>query len=658
MLLIWEVKSMDYIENIAIGIDLGTYNSAASVNLGDGPIMLQAKEGLTDQGISFPSFVEFDGQGEFLRAGEYARRSIQANPERVVWGVKRLIGKSYDQVKKSGDLERFQYKVFKGRDGSCRIKVGKREYSPTEISSFVLRKIKEDAEANFNPIGFPVTEATITVPAYFGPFQKAETEQAARMAGFDKVHLIPEPTAAALAYKLRVEKQNQYIAVIDLGAGTLDVTIALLYLDNDGALQTTEKGHGGDTTLGGLDIDDVILQDITKKHRLHSVMKDSSGKAKLRAEIERVKIELSTKQQAQMRFSFSKGNVDVQVSRRDIESAMYPIVQRCQGPIRIALQEANLQPQDVSHVLLVGGPTKMPIIRKLIIDEFAKNPNVVQEIRSIDHEGFPVNPMEAVARGAILGMFGGITPHAYGIMLYGSYYEMIPRRTRYPCSNSTSHIVSGRKRSMTLSLIQKAVDPQNYQEVYMMLGIFQFDYRPESGQTSIQIEAEYTDNGVLNLQVLQPSTMVGLPLYNVSKLEGKKISKPSTPLPITPPTINVQPPGPSGGGGPFGRGGPGGQPGGQPLAESWSQDELQVAIRISNRLTQVAQARLHQTSIEDKERIEGIVSNINQWKGNSWEDINIRTPQIRNLNKSLLHALITSRLIDPQEARELQKGIE
>lgn len=638
---------MNHEENIVIGIDLGTYNSAAAVLLGDEPVMLRAEEGLTDQGINFPSFVEFDERGEFLRAGEYARRAIHVNPERVVWGVKRLIGKSYKQAKESGDIDRFQYKVFEGRDGSCRIKVGKREYSPTEISSYILRKIKKDAEAGFNPIGKPITEAVITVPAYFGPFQKAETEQAAKMAGFNKVHLIPEPTAAALAYKLRVEGKDQYIVVIDLGAGTLDVTVALLYLDNKGCLQTEEKGHGGNTALGGLDIDDAILQHIVEKYGLRQVMKDAQGRARLRTEIERAKIKLSKDLEAPVTFSFPKGKVDIVINRQDVERSLeLPLpgqkesfIARCRGPIRIALKEANLRPVDISHVLLVGGPTMMPIVQRMVMEEFAENSRVVQEISSIEHEGFPVNPMEAVARGAVLGAFSGITPHAYGILLEGIYYELIPRRYRYPCSNFALYGVPGDRRSLVLNLIQKALDPQTYQEVYLNLGVFQFDYRPEPGRTGVLVEAEYTENGVLNLRVSQLSTMIDLPLYSVSKLEGRRIPKPPTPTeehidripPRDPPPLD--------------------------RLQQWSQNDLQDAIRTGNRLIPIAQARLNQASLEDRERIREIVSELKQWIGNTWEDINIRTPRIRNLNRALLNVLLANRILDPQELQELQRGI-
>jgi len=291
----------------------------------------------------------------------------------------------------------------------------------------------------------------------------------------------------------------------------------------------------------------------------------------------------------------------------------------------------------------------MPLVQRMVMDEFAENPKVVQELKSINHKGFPVNPMEAVARGS-LGTGGLITPHAYGILLEGTYYELIPCRQRYPCSNSASYCVPGNRRSLVLNLIQKAPDQQTYQEVYLMLGVFQFDYRPEPGQTSVQIQAEYTGNGALNLFVLQPTTMIALPLYSVSKLEGRKIPKPPTPVPIQPPTVTPR-------GGIHGGGGPIGSPP-PDKTQQWSQNDLQDAIRTGNRLLPIAQARIDQAFFEDKERIREIMSELRHWIGNTCEDIITRTPQIRNLNRALLNVLLANRLLDQQELRELQKGIE
>lgn len=622
-------------EKIVIGIDLGTYNSLASVMLHDRPVILKPGEGVTDQGMCFPSFVEFDEEGNPVRAGEYARRSMHLYPERVVWGVKRLIGKSYQEARE--DISRFQYRVKKADDGSCRIVVGKKEYSPLEVSSILLKKIKEDAEAGFNPIGRPIEEAVITVPAYFGPIQKAQTEMAARMAGFAKVHLIPESTASALAYRLTAESKDQYIAVVDLGAGTLDVTVALLYRDERGFLQTVEKGHGGNTALGGLDFDDAILKYLVDRHRLQQVMKDPQGRSRLLTETGKAKIRLSKDMETQIAFTYSRGKVDVPLRRQEIEQAIEALLEKCRGPVRIALKEAGLSPEEISQVLLVGGPTMMPAVRMMVSGEFAGNSRVMREIADIERSGFPVNPMEAVATGAVLGEFGGITPHAYGILLDGAYYELIPRRQRYPCSNYAAFRTSAGQRSLVLNFIQKAVDPDSYQEVFFMLGIFQFDYCPEPGHTSFQIEAQYTDNGVLDLRIIQPSTMIALPLYSVSRLEGRKIPRPRSPMPIQPPHVDPPP---------------------DLKPASWTAEQLKHAIFSANCAMSIAQARHKRAAEEDRQKIGQIVEDLRHWLDNNLENIDIRTPQIGNLSRALLNALVVAGLIERQELVELQKNIK
>lgn len=626
----------------SIGIDLGTYNSVATVSLGGVPILLRSREGQTDQGVCFPSFVEFDADGTVKRVGADARQSLSVNPEFVVWGVKRLIGKSYDEVKKSGDLDRFQYRVGKGRDGSCRIIVGNKEYSPTEVSSFVLQKIKEDAEADFNQINAPVTEASVTVPAFFSPFQRAETERAARLAGFEVVRLIPEPTAAALAYKLQMAQETEIIVVTDIGAGTFDVTIALMYQDKNGLIQTAEKSHGGNTALGGLDIDDALFKYVVSRFGVKDVVRDSHGQARLRAELEQAKITLSDAQRTTVAFDVGQRKVEFELTRQDVETATEPVIRRCEGPIDVALREAGLATGDVAHVLLIGGPTKMPIYQHVLAQKFYDNPQVARDLAAIEHDGFPVNPMEAVGLGAVLGSFGGITPHSYGVVLDGNYFELIPRRTRYPCTNTASTPVSGRKRSMSLQLLQQEVDPANFQEVFSLLGVFQFDYRPEEDGYA-EVEAVYTENGLLNLKIVQPSSRIELPLYGVSKLEGRRVARPRTPLPTGTPTYT---------------GGEGGIPGAvpsEPPPAKWTQQDLQTAIRAANRLRGIALARMAEAAPEDRRNLEQLLSALDEQIGNVSEDVSTRTPQLRNLNRALVISLLAGHLISPAEARELLK---
>jgi molecular chaperone DnaK len=625
-----------------IGIDLGTYNSAACVLMGGEPLLLRPEEGATDQGMCFPSVVEFDDSGEFIQVGELARRSLPVHPQSVVWGVKRLIGRPYKAAEASGDIERYGYRIERDADGGCAIQVGPQTFSPREITTRILQKIKRDAEADFNPIGQTISEAVITVPAYFDPVQKHETEAAARDAGFEKVYLLPESTAAASAYRLSVEKENQYVAVIDFGAGTLDVTIALLYLDENGQLQTVEKSHGGDTALGGLDMDDAIVQIATRRSGLKKLLKDPQAKARLRTELERAKIDLSTAQETEVAFTWRGGPVKFSLTRDQLEQAVGPVVERCRGPIRLALEEANLEPEDVTHVLLVGGPTMMPIVRRTIMEEFISNPQVVEELKAIDSQGFAVNPMEAVARGAVLGSVGKIAPHGYGLLLAGEYEELLPRRQRYPSSGTMQFGYWGSERTIDFGLVRHAVNPEDLREEYTLLGMFQFDCVPNQGTLHCEMNWEYTDNGVLQLEVCQLGTGVSLPLYDISRLEGHKIAKPARPIPqiMTGVTASA-----------------GVTPSATVNRQSWSPTELENAVQFGKQVVGRARERVEQASGEQREKILELCSQLEGWMQNETIDSNHRTPHIRDLGRALMSLLYVSRLIDSSEVASLQQGL-
>lgn len=620
-----------------IGIDLGTYNSAACVLLGNQPVLLRPEEGATEQGVCFPSVVEFDDSGEFVQTGELARRSLPVYPQSVVWGVKRLIGRSYDSAETSGEIERYGYSIERDPAGSCAIRIGKRTYSPRDITMLVLQKIKRDAEADFNPIGGSVDEAVITVPAYFDPVQKHETEQAALAAGFEKVYLLPEPTAAASAYRLKVEQQNQYVVVVDLGAGTLDVTVALLYLDANGQLQTVEKSHGGDTALGGLDMDDAILRYAASRFGLERLLKDPQARARLRIELERAKIELSTAQDTEVAFAWRRGPIKFTLTRSELEKAVRPIVERCRGPIRVALEEADLASKDVAHVLLVGGPTMMAIVRQTIMNEFRDNPQVAQELKEIDTEGFPVHPMEAVAQGAVLGTVGKIAPHGYGLTVFGDYHELLPRRQRYPSRGSHSFYYWGEERTIDFGLVRQAISPENHREEYTLLGMFQFDCVPVDGTIEFEVQWEYTDNGVLHFEASQSGVGVNLPLYDVSRFEGHKIARParSAPRDITDARV----------------------PSTTTRRQSWSTGELDSAVAFGTQVLACAQERGEQASGEQRRKILELCQRLERWLEDETADANIRTPQIRDLGRALLSLLYVSRLVEPSEVNAIKQGL-
>ena len=617
-----------------IGIDLGTYNSAACAMIGGEPVLLRPEEGATEQGMCFPSVVEFDERGEFVQAGEHARRSLPLYPRTVVWGVKRLIGRSYDAAKESGDVRRYAYRIERDAEGGCEICVGDRVYSPREVTSLILQKIKRDAEADFNPIGRRVDEAVITVPAYFDPLQKQETERAALDAGFERVYLLPEPTAAASAYRIKVAQENQYVVVIDLGAGTLDVTVALLYLDANGQLQTVEKSHGGDTALGGLDMDDALMAFAVRRFGLQPLLRDAQAAMRLRTELERVKIALSTAQDAEAAFAWSGGPVRLRLSRAELEEAVRPTVERCRAPVRIALEEAGLAVQDITHVLLVGGPTMMPIVQRTLAEEFRDNPALTAELRRLATEGFPVHPMEAVAQGAVLGVVGKVAPHAYGLLIFGEYYELLARRQRYPASGGIGFRYWGKENAIGFSLVRQAIHPQTRREEYIQLGEFEFDCIPTESVLSFHIQWEYSDNGVLHLEIAQPGG-AWMPLYDVSRLDGHPMARPNRH--VDGPERPV--------------------PESLPPRDPWSDGALQRAVRLGRRLVETVEARGAQAKGEHQVNIVRLSEQLKGWLDDEDADPSYRTPHIRDLGRALLNLLHVSRLIDGKELAALKQGL-
>jgi molecular chaperone DnaK len=619
-----------------IGIDLGTYNSAACVLIGGQPVLLRPEEGATEQGMCFPSVVEFDNTGEFVQAGERARRSLPLYPRSVVWGVKRLIGRSYDVAEESGDIARYAYRIDRDADGGCAICVGSRTVSPREVTSLILQKIKRDAEADFNPIGRAVQEAVITVPAYFDPLQKQETERAALDAGFERAYLLPEPTAAASAYRIKVAQENQYVVVIDLGAGTLDVTVALLYLDANGQLQTVEKSHGGDTALGGLDMDDALLAYTARRFGLDKLWKDPHANMRLRMELERGKIELSTAEETEANFAWKGGPVKVRLKRAELEEAVRPTVERCRAPIQIALKEAGIAPQDIAHVLLVGGPTMMPIVQRTIAEEFRDNAKLTEELGQLGMQGFPVHPMEAVAQGAVLGVVGKVTPHGYGILVGGDYYELLGRRQRYPSKGSYAWRYWGQENTVSFSLLRQALNPQTRREEYIQLGVFEFDCIPDQSVLNYCVNWEYSDNGLLHLEVVQPGG-VSMLLYDVSRLDGHAIAKPHR-YEVGEETHRSV-------------------PDSLPARKPWSAGELQQAVRFGKQLLQTVHAKLDQAKGEQHSRIVRLSEQLSEWLDDEAADTNYRTPHIRDLGRALLNLLHVSRLIDGKELAALKQGL-
>ncbi|RCK79117.1 MAG: Chaperone protein DnaK [Candidatus Ozemobacter sibiricus] len=394
-----------------IGIDLGTSNSAAAVIEGGKPVIIPSAEGVSIGGKAFPSIVAFTKDGQRL-IGEPARRQAATNPDRTIQAIKRKMGTNY------------------------KVKIDDKEFTPQEISAMILQKIKRDAEAFLND---KVTGAVITVPAYFDDAQRQATKDAGAIAGLEVKRIINEPTAAALAYGLD-KKGDRKILVFDLGGGTLDVTILEM---GNGVFEVLSTN--GDTQLGGTDMDRLILEYIInefKKKEGIDLSKDSMAMQRLREAAEKAKIELSTTTTTDINLPFITATAEgpkhlvMTLTRAKLEELIDPLIERCKPPMDNALRDANLKRSDIDHIIMVGGPTRMPIIQKLLKDHFGKDPE-----RGVD-------PMECVAMGAAIqaGILGGevkdvllldVTPLSLGIETLGGVMTvLIPRNTTIPTKKS------------------------------------------------------------------------------------------------------------------------------------------------------------------------------------------------------------------------------
>jgi molecular chaperone DnaK len=465
-----------------IGIDLGTSNSAAAFLESGRPKIIPSSEGITQYGKAFPSYVAFTRDGKRI-IGEPARRQAVTNPEGTVSAFKRKMGTDY------------KYSIF-----------GK-EYRPQELSAVLLQKIRKDAEEF---LGEPVEKAVITVPAYFNDNQRQATKDAGSIAGLDVVRLVNEPTAACLAYGLDKAGKDMKIMVFDLGGGTLDVTI----MDFGGGVFEV-KSTSGDTQLGGTDMDRIISEFLTDQFRKESgvdVSKDGQAQQRLLEAAEKAKIELSTTLESQVNLPFlaSAGNQPKHfvftLSRAKLEDLIRPVIERCRGPLEQALKDAKLAPAEIDRIILVGGPTRMPMVQKFVEDAIGKKVE-----RGID-------PMECVAMGAAIqgGVLSGevkdillldVTPLSLGLETMGGVMtRLIERNTTIPAKKS--QVFS------TASDMQTAVDIHILQGERPMakdnveLGKFTLTGIPPSprGVPQVEVTFDIDANGILHVSAKDRAT--------------------------------------------------------------------------------------------------------------------------------------------------------
>src|SRR6266516_2522061 len=414
-----------------IGIDLGTTNSVVAVIEAGEPTVLENSEGsrLT------PSIVAATKGGERL-VGQIAKRQAVTNPENTIFSIKRLMGRKFDDPEVQRTIKSVPYKITRASNGDVRVVMGGREYSPPEISAMILQKLKADAEAK---LGEKITQAVITVPAYFNDTQRQATKDAGKIAGLDVLRIINEPTAASLAYGLD-KKQDETIAVYDLGGGTFDISILQL---GEGVFEV--KATNGDTHLGGDDFDQLIVDWIADKFRKEQgidLRKDRMALQRLKEAAERAKIELSSSLQTEINLPFITADASgpkhlvMTLTRAKLEQLVGDLIERTRGPVMKALEDAGLKASDVNEVVLVGGQTRMPAVIELVRKIFGKEP----------HKG--VNPDEVVAIGAAIqgGVLKGevkdvllldVTPLSLGVeTLGGVMTRLIERNTTIPARKS------------------------------------------------------------------------------------------------------------------------------------------------------------------------------------------------------------------------------
>ncbi|HMM45993.1 MAG TPA: molecular chaperone DnaK [Candidatus Macondimonas sp.] len=489
-----------------IGIDLGTTNSCVAVLEGNAPKVLENSEG----GRTTPSIVAYTKDGEVL-VGQAAKRQAVTNPQNTVYAVKRLIGRKFDDGVVQKDIHLAPYKIVRADNGDAWVEAGGRKMAPQEISAQVLRKMKKTAE---DYLGETVTEAVITVPAYFNDAQRQATKDAGRIAGLEVKRIINEPTAAALAYGLDKKRGDQKIVVYDLGGGTFDVSVIEI-ADVEGEHQFEVLATNGDTFLGGEDFDlrviDYLAGEFQKENGI-DLRKDPLAMQRLKEAAEKAKIELSSSQQTEINLPYVTADasgpkhLNLKLTRAKLEALVEDLIERTLEPCRLALKDAGLKASDIQEVILVGGQTRMPRVQEAVKSFFGKEPRR------------DVNPDEAVAIGAAIqaGVLAGdvkdvllldVTPLTLGIETMGGVMTpLIKRNTTIPTkATQVFSTAEDNQSAVTIHVLQgeREVARQN-----KSLGQFNLEGIAPAprGMPQIEVTFDIDANGILHVSAKDKNT--------------------------------------------------------------------------------------------------------------------------------------------------------
>ena len=489
-----------------IGIDLGTTNSCVAVMEGDAPKIIENAEG--DR--TTPSVVAFADDGEVL-VGQPAKRQAVTNPENTLYAVKRLIGRRFDEPEVQKDIELVPYKIIKADNGDAWVEVRGKKMAPPEVSARVLMKLKKDAEAY---LGEEVTEAVITVPAYFNDSQRQATKDAGKIAGLEVKRIINEPTAAALAYGMDKVKGDKKLAVYDLGGGTFDISI-IEVAEVDGEHQFEVLSTNGDTFLGGEDFDMRLidyLADEFKKDQGVDLRGDPLAMQRLKEAAEKAKIELSSSTQTDVNLPYITADasgpkhMNIKVTRAKLESLVEDLIDRTIDPVKQALEDAGVSVSEIDDVILVGGQTRMPKVQEVVKDFFGKDPRK------------DVNPDEAVAAGAAIqaGVLSGdvkdvllldVTPLSLGIeTLGGVMTKLIEKNTTIP--TKASQIFSTAEDNQTAVTVHVLQGEREVASANKSLGRFDLTDIPPAprGVPQIEVSFDIDANGILHVSAKDKAT--------------------------------------------------------------------------------------------------------------------------------------------------------